>query len=190
MKKIIVFTVLLLFLTGCSDTVVYDQPIGEIADVSEYGLVDNEQFIVIDVAGIEKLIKDKKTSVVLIGKSNCVWCECLLPILNDISEEHQMKVYMLNTDDQDDPEATISSLKAIMDGFLDNKEIETENVMFVPSIIYIQKGKVIARHTGTVTGHNAETQPEMTENQTTRLKYNLNKEFDAILIKQKSGVTL
>lgn len=152
------------------------------------GLV-TDRFIDINVDEIlAKLNSDKKeTFIVYLGYDTCAWCNCLVPVLNDVLIEKDMKVYYMDfhaDENYNNPEGIFAlSDICIEAGFIDDSQ-EQQIAFSFPAILYIKDGKVVDLHSGTVSGHDASLS-ELSEKQTARLKYLLEKEIGNLLSEEE-----
>lgn len=174
MKKA-VLCIVLIILCGCSSTTNTKQPednnaaycddtkgcgFGEKADMSGYENFDtqNSMFEESDMAHLLNAIKEKKSGIFYLGFPKCPWCIEAIPVLNNIAKQHnQMIAYVRTRDDAseliytpDQKKALISYASAYM-----NKDDEGEYQIYVPFVLVVKDGKVVAGHVGTVDGHDA-----------------------------------
>ena len=183
MKKLILVILSLLLLAGCvNKDVKYDQPDTAVADMSGYGL-DSENFHYLNLNAMFGLMDEGKTFIVVLSHVGCPWCEGLLPVMDEIIDQKGLQVYYLDSLSEE-----IASDTEGLDKLLDMaKEYVTyeddKPVLWVPSVFYVQQGKIIAVHEGTVNTHPAK-EREMTEKEIARLEYQLSREFDALLVRK------
>jgi len=179
MKKILCL-LLVLLLAGCGKEVVYDYPQSAISDMSGYnGLVTN-QFYDETIDHFLTMASEKKTAIVYFGYDSCVWCNCVVPVLNEVSIEKDIPVYYVDyhaTENYENKEG-FEKVNELLKDFLDTDE-QGELAFYFPTIVYLQEGTVIDVHIGTVSGHDA-TVSGLSEKQTARLKYVLEKQFDGL----------
>ncbi len=184
MKKVIVLLMALMLLAGCNRTPVYPQPEGQTSDMSGYNGLQSEQFVDIDLDGIMKLLEEKKTAIIYFGYASCPWCNALVPVLNEVSVEKQMKLYYLDWHaDINYQNEKIFEIVDICDqaGLVEEHYEDGTGAFYFPSVIYIYKGTPVILHSGTVSGHDG-SQGDLSEKQAARLKYMLEKEFDSLII--------
>ncbi len=184
MKKFFICLLCALVLGGCQqqETITYSQPEGETADMSGYGGLETEQFISINSYDALALLGDESiTTIVYIGYDSCPWCNALVPVLNEVSIEKDMKVYYLDfmAESENNAEQLWEFVDAIgAYGYL-SLDDNGDYAISMPAVVYIQKGEVVNYHEGTVSGHDASTE-ELSEKQEARLTYQLEKEFDSL----------
>lgn len=175
MKKT-VLCILLVLLCGCSTSTTDKQKteedgtsycddskgcgFGEKADMSGYKDFDtkNSMFEESDMEHLLTAIKEKKTGIFYLGFPKCPWCEEAIPVLNDIAKENNQNIAYVQTRDDaseliytpDQKKALISYASAYM-----NQDDKGEYQIYVPFVLVIKEGKVVAGHVGTVDGHDA-----------------------------------
>ena len=133
---------------------------GEKADMSGYKDFDtkNSMFEESDMEHLLTAIKEKKTGIFYLGFPKCPWCEEAIPILNDIAKENNQNIAYVQTRDDaseliytpDQKKTLISYASAYM-----NQDDKGEYQIYVPFVLVIKEGKVVAGHVGTVDGHDA-----------------------------------
>lgn len=182
MKKLFVLLIVLLSLVGCNRAPVYPQPEGNTSDMSGYGGLESEQFVDIDLDGILNLFEEKKTAIVYFGYASCPWCNALMPILNEVSVEKQMKLYYLDWHaDINYQNKKIFDIVDICDaaGLVEEHQDDGTGIFYFPTVLFIKDGIPVILHSGTVSGHDGS--QGLSEKQIARLKYMLEKEFDSLL---------
>ena len=180
MKKFVILLLCLFTLLGCRrKEVVYDQAEGEAADMSWYG-ISNDNFRYCDITVFQQLVADKKTTIVYLGYENCPWCRELCPMLDEFLSKYEFRAYYYDIELGDNGSA--ENLQIIEDTVSEllEKDSEGKPILYSPTIIYLQYGKPIVLHEGTVNSHNAR-ERKMTERETERLRFNLSREFEKLL---------
>ena len=180
MKKLFICLLALLVLVGCHrKEVVYDQAEGEAADMNWYG-ISNDNFRYCDITIFQQLVAEGKTTIVYLGYENCPWCRELCPVLDEFLTEYQFRAYYYDIELAD--HGTAENLQIIEDTVKDLLETDSEGkpILYAPTIIYLQNGKPIVLHEGTVNSHNAR-ERKMTEREMERLRFNLRKEFEKLM---------
>ena len=159
----------------------YQQPSTPISDMSGYNDLQTEQFHDITIKEILAFADEKATAIIYCGYDSCPWCNCLVPVLNDVSIEKDMQLYYMDwmNDINKQDNQDMLDLVAYCGDLLDKNE-DGDPVFFFPCVLYIKNGSVFNIHVGTVSGHDA-TSSQLSEKQQARLRYNLNKEFNAII---------
>ena len=184
MKKALTVFLAILLLVGCQKrkTVDYDQPSGTVSNMSGYG-IENGDFYDISVIKLLEVFDTGKTVIVYIGRDNCEWCLALIPVLDEIIKEKDMKVYYLDILSQSEEDlAKIDEVAELCRDYVE-KDSDGKPILRAPSLLYIQEGKLVNFHEGTVNTHDA-TQRDMTEKELERLRFNLRREFDSLLVKE------
>lgn len=178
-----IYVLLLLILVGCSQKVEYTYPETTIADMTGYQGLVSQQFYQETISHFLEMVEQKKTAIVYFGYDSCIWCNCLVPVLNEVSIEKQLPVYYI--DHHQDENRTdfegIEKVTELLSDFLDKDEAG-EISFYFPTVVFLQEGKVIDVHVGTVSGHDA-TVSDLTEKQQARLKYILEKAFDGLFVR-------
>lgn len=92
-------------------------------------------------------IENEETFVLYLGKNNCKWCTIVYPLLSQ-AETYNIPIYYINTSyygnaytSEEDPNYSIE-----LNDFVLNKHMEFQKTALytgVPSIRYIEKGKVV-----------------------------------------------
>ena len=184
MKKLLLIIISVFFVCSCSRVITYDEVTGNVSDMSSFAVEDGH-FYDITFDEVLQFIDEKKTFITVLGHQGCKWCEELFPILDEICQQKEMNIYYLDTlNDANSAQYESGSYDKLAQLCADYTTREKDEiVIWAPSIIYVQQGKVIDVHEGTVNTHNAN-ERKMTEREITRLKYNLGREFDSLLVRE------
>ena len=180
MKKLFICLLCVMALLGCHrKEIIYDQAEGEAADMSWYG-ISNDNFRYCDITVFQQLVADGKTTIVYLGYENGPWCRELCPMLNEFLREYEFRAYYYDIELGENGNA--ENLQIIEDTVKELLETDSEGkpILYSPTIIYLQYGKPIVLHEGTVNSHNAR-ERKMTEREVERLRFNLRKEFETLL---------
>ena len=180
-RKLLLLFGILLLICGCSkESIDYDQPVGEKADMSSYD-VQSDCFYTLDYDGFFDLVESEKTTIVYIGYSSCPWCRELVPCMDEYYTAESIGIYYLDIfSSENEPELKrLGEIAELCKDFIEKDE-KGEPLLREPSLVYLQKGKVINVHTGTVNTHDA-TVRTMTEKEKARLMYNLEKEYEELM---------
>ena len=184
MKKLLIVLMAVVILSGCQKrkTIDYQQPSGTVSDMSGYGIEDGN-FYDISISETLSFFDTDTTTIIYLGRDNCDWCLELIPVLDEIINEKEMKVYYLDILAQGEDE--LARLSELAERCRDYVEIDEEGdpVLRAPSILYIREGKLIMFHEGTVNTHDAR-ERRMTEKELERLRFNLRREFDSLLVRK------
>ena len=127
-------------------------------------------------------IENRETFIVYFGYEDCPWCNCVVPILHEVSIEKDMPVYYMDFNNSVNKE-NVSGMKQISELCGNDQQglKEGQFAFFFPTVLYIKQGEVYKVHVGTVSGHNGFVDP-LTEKQKERLAYQYNKEFEGLLV--------
>ena len=179
MKKRLLVLLALLLLQGCRKKIVYDQREGDLADMGWYQIEDGS-FCYADIEVFKSLFNDKKTTIVYIGYEDCPWCRELCPVLDEYLRKYEFRAYYYDIQIGDN--GTAENLTEIEQLLLDKLEKDEEGkpILYSPTIVYIQQGRVYELHEGTVNSHNAR-ERQMTEREMERLRFQLSKEFEGLM---------
>ncbi|MGI6607363.1 MAG: hypothetical protein ACOX1F_00060 [Erysipelotrichaceae bacterium] len=184
MKKLFILVILVLTVSGCQKEKIieYQKPTGTVSDMSGYQGLVSEQFYDITVDEVLEKIENGETFIVYFGYVECPWCNCVVPVLNEVSVENDMPIYYLDFHSSVNSE-NASGMREISE-FCGNNQQGLKEGQFsfsFPTVLYIRKGELYDVHIGTVYGHNGFTD-SLTEKQRERLTYQYNKEFTGLLI--------
>ncbi|NBK97970.1 MAG: hypothetical protein EOM50_08120 [Erysipelotrichia bacterium] len=146
------------------------------ADMSEYETMQSEDhvFIEISFAKANELLEDKAfTGIIYYGYPACPWCVEAVPLMNEVAKKHDLNIYYVNKKSQDSIDHPKEEEKAvaILDAAygLDKDEESGKPHLYVPEVIVVKKGKIIAHNLGTINGHNAK-EREMNDDEKRVLK--------------------
>lgn len=133
---------------------------GEKADMSGYENFDtkNSMFEESDMAHLLTAIKEKKSGIFYLGYPKCPWCIEAIPVLNDIAKKHNQSIAYVRTRDDDSELIYTPDQKKELISYAStymNLDDEGEYQIYVPFVLVIKDGKVVAGHVGTVDGHDA-----------------------------------
>ena len=101
-----------------------------------------KDFIIIDTDKYLELYKGDKTSVVMIGRSGCEFCQTAEPIIKNIMYEKKIDVYYLSTDgfDSEDREKMLNS----------DKYFQEKNGMPTPLLLLVKNAKIVDKVEGLI----------------------------------------
>lgn len=144
-KFIIIFMIIL----SCF-FLIYTMTINKYADMSKYKTyspdMDN-MYINYTVKQLDKDINDKQSRIVYFGFKDCPYCNDLLPILTDINSHFKQEIYYIDTRknpnwksnlDIDDYDLLLTHIGKYL-----NKDEDNKLHLYVPTIIFINEGKII-----------------------------------------------
>ena len=183
MKRLLILIVALCTLFGCGKKEIeYDNPTGQIVNMSDFGLADSKHFYFASYDSFFELMENKQTVIVMVAHYGCPWCEALAPVVDKMCDQFGYDIYYIDTQNS----ANVNDTKGIEKIINACKDYSTPNSdgsagLWLPSLIYLQNGKIIQIHEGTVNTHDAH-ERTMTEKELARLEYNLEKEFSALTV--------
>lgn len=107
---------------------------------------------------------ENKTGIIYIGYKECPWCQQLVPLLNEVAKEDKIKniyyidnFYNMRPDKNENPEDEEEYNKLVNllgDEIVEMKSEESEfNIIRVPLVLFVKKGKIVDYHKGTYEGH-------------------------------------
>lgn len=144
-KLIIIFMIIL----SCF-FLIYTMTINKYADMSKYKTYSSDMdnmYINYSVKQLDKDINDKKSRIVYFGFNDCPYCNDLLPILTDINSHFKQEIYYIDTRknpnwksnlDIDDYDLLLTHIGKYL-----NKDEDSKLHLYVPTIIFINEGKII-----------------------------------------------
>lgn len=168
MKKISLFCIACLLLTGCTQKQEEsasktqgcdDDPICGIStgtDMSAYeGFNEQDnQFIEVPMNDFLMKMDAEATGIFYFGYATCPWCIEALPIMNDVAKHMNMNIYYIDKKAETSDETTTSKIEERLADVLTKDETGNPH-LYVPEVIVLKEGKVVANHMGTVEGHDA-----------------------------------
>lgn len=143
-KYIISFIIILSFIS------IFYMLSNKYADMSKYKTYSSDMdnmYINYSVKQLDKDINDKKSRIVYFGFNDCPYCNDLLPILTDINSHFKQEIYYIDTRknpnwksnlDIDDYDLLLTHIGKYL-----NKDEDSKLHLYVPTIIFINEGKII-----------------------------------------------
>lgn len=192
MKKLIVAVLAMIVLVGCSaekdktekkNKNVCDIEC-EVADMSEYETMKESDhvFKLASFKQSNEMLKDEKfTGIIYYGYPACPWCVEAVPIMNEVAKKYDLTIYYVNKKSQeniDNPEGEKEATKILDKAYGLDKDDEDKPRLFVPEVVVVKDGEIVAHHMGTLDNHDA-TERKMNEDEIRILK----KIYDNMFIK-------
>lgn len=147
-------------------------------------LIDQKHvFESIEVNEVKNMFDNHNDFYLVMGFSDCPWCQALIPILNEVAKENQVKiVYYLDIKEiRDNEKATGYDIFSDLTNTVFKAIIDQEkNRVNAPTFIKVEKGEIVGYHLNTVSGHvknDSGYLPPLTEEQVLELKEILNHIF-------------
>lgn len=112
-------------------------------------------------------ILKNETGIVYFGYPSCPWCRNIVGPLIEVAKENNLKIYYVNTHEAIDD--IKEELKKVLKDYLRKNEETNEYVIAVPDVYYIESGKIIGHHIGTIESYK-NPYKKMTEKQKEQLK--------------------
>lgn len=134
-------------------------------------------FVYRSVEDIKNILKEG-TGIVYLGFPECPWCQRYVLYLNEVAKKEEIKnIYYYNIlNDRKEDNNDYKDLVEILKDYL-NKNDEGKPRIFVPEVIFVKKGKVMARdnETSMITDHNLTPDKYWTKEKEKALKEKLKK---------------
>lgn len=113
---------------------------------------------------------NNKTEIIYLGFPTSPWCKELVPILNEVAKENNIKriLYYNFKEIRASNAKEYQELVALLNDYIKVYDDE-EKQIYAPSVIFVKDGKIIKVHEGTLSSHNA-IERKMTEEEITELK--------------------
>lgn len=127
----------------------------------EYTSVDkNNVFVYRTDEQIIKILKDG-TGIVYLGFPECPWCQKYVSILNEVAKENNItKIYYFNIlEDRKLETPEYKEMVSLLKNYLDTDD-EGNKRIFVPEIVFVQNGEIIAHNNETAKIMNSTETPE------------------------------
>lgn len=160
------------------------EPSGERADMSGYGTLEDAEHVFYEktMDEIVTMFEEKQSGIIYFGYVGCPWCAEAIPIMNEVAKTRGLTICYAPTYDgekytlQGDIRETIFSY---LNDFLSEND-EGEKTMYVPFVVVVKDGEVIAAHEGTVSSHNAH-ERTMTDSEIIELTNTYQDMFDQLV---------
>lgn len=146
---------------------------GEVACTVEDTEAQNENdFVELSMEEALHRFDAQKDGVYYFGYEDCPWCQDAVPILKEVSEEHQEKVYYVKTRDEDHNLLYDDKQKQrIIDYFGEYMDTDEDGklTLYVPMVVEMENGQVKHVHIGTLDSYDPN-EREMTQEEEQELK--------------------
>jgi len=145
------------------------------ADMSAYeGFNDKEHvFLEIDFEKANAFLQqDDFNGIMYFGYPNCPWCLEALPIMNEVAKEKKLSIYYVDKKSEinkQHPQWEEETIKYLDAAYGLQKDDHGDARLYVPEVIVVKDGMVVAHHMGTLNEHDA-TKNKMNEAQQSELK--------------------
>ncbi len=153
---------------GCGDEPICD--VGKSADMSAYeGFMEtNHRFIEAPMKDFLIKLDNQASAVYYFGYSTCPWCVEALPIMNEVAEAENINIFYIDKKAETSDDESAAAIEARLGDILDRDD-EGKPHLYVPFVVVIKDGEVIAHHTGTLDSHDAH-ERKMNEDEKQELK--------------------
>lgn len=109
-------------------------------EIPEY---DVSKYEAIDYAGLKKVMKDKKTSVVYIGRESCGYCSMFIPIMNQAQEEYNFTTYYFDITQVFNYSTNSIVDQKAYDDLSEYNDFFKENFLATPMVVVFKDGKYV-----------------------------------------------
>ena len=148
------------------------------SDLKSYTFLadDNPAFKEITFESSIKFFTEGYSGILYYGKVGCPWCERAVPILNAVAKDNNISIYYIDANkgmgetkrEREENYANLS--KYISDSF--QEDSNGKKGMFVPDIIAVKNGKMVAYHVSLVDDYDIHKNDQLSESQKQEL-YNI-----------------
>ena len=148
------------------------------SDLKSYTFLadDNPAFKEITFESSIKFFTEGYSGILYYGKVGCPWCERAVPILNAVAKDNNISIYYIDANkgmgetkrEREENYANLS--KYISDSF--QEDSNGKKGMFVPDVIAVKNGKMVAYHVSLVDGYDIHKNDQLSESQKQEL-YNI-----------------
>lgn len=160
--------VLALVLAGCSNRPAEPSGCSE-ASACEAGGYETVGMEEISFEDAIELFEDKESGLLYFGFPDCPWCMEAVPVLE---EEADVPILYVRTRDDEKNRLYSDEQKERITPYIEDymeKDDKGELALFVPLVLKVENGVVIAGHEGTVDGHDAH-ERKMSEEEISQLR--------------------
>lgn len=145
------------------------------ADMSGYENFDEEDHVFLEINFDEatKLLEtDDFSGIIYFGYPTCPWCIEALPIMNEVAKGKEQSIYYVNKRsdiNQEHPEWEQAATDILDAAYGLDKDDDGNPRIYVPEVIVVKDGEVVAHHMGTLDEHDA-TERKMTDDEKAEVK--------------------
>lgn len=168
--KIALIGTLLLTSVGCANNATTTQVVDKTQEESQ-----TKNFKVFTSKTMDdaiSLFENRESGVIYFGFENCPWCKEAKPILKEVAKKLGKKIYYVKTRDKDNERLYTDEQKEKIQPYIEEYMSENDEgvmTLYVPLVLVVKDGKVIAGHESTVEGHDAH-ERTMTKKEQKQLK--------------------
>lgn len=191
MKKLVaVLLTFLLVLTGCSKVKVTkikdDIKTDAIKFSSEYKITKNNVYEYATYGNIIDTLNDG-TGIIYLGFPKCDLCKAVVPILNDVAKEKDIKsiLYYNFKEIRSNNTNEYQELVVKLSDYVKSDEEGTKRIT-APTIIFVNKGDIVGVYIGTMSSDSEEI---ITEEEKNNLQNNFKSLIDKMLIEKTTTIT-
>lgn len=197
----LIFLMVLLVPAGCSSAESFEKPdanqessaimaCDSTQDCAEKEGEEDNGFIHMNIEDFIDGYDSLNDGIYFFGFTACPWCQQLKPVLDEVSQEEDIRVGYIKTRDEDKNKTyTPEQLALLKEYFMPYQEennivprwiregSDGSDSLYVPLVLSIKDGQIVAAHQSTVEGHDAK-ESEMSDEQKSELKEELIEVFE------------
>jgi len=153
---------------GCDGNDVCD--VDKQADMSAYEnfMDEKHQFIEIPMSDFLKKLDADGSGIYYFGYATCPWCVEAVPIMNEAAKAKDLPIYYIDKKADTSDEASAAAIEERLADILQSDENGKPH-LYVPLVVVMKDGDIIAHHSDTVEGHDAH-ERKMTKEEQEQLK--------------------
>ena len=161
MNRLLVLLLCLSFFTGCTSKGVEKSTACAEQEACTFGEEVEFGFQSMSVDESIDFFENKQSGILYFGFPGCPWCEEVIPLLEEVSQEMEVPVHYIRTRKGKDEnfEHTYSVLQKekwleYLGSYMSENE-EGIPTLYVPLVVCVENGNVVAGHVGTLEEHDA-----------------------------------
>lgn len=190
MKKLVALVLtFLLILTGCNTVEVTkvkdDIKTDSVRFHSDYDTMSKENLY--EYATYDNVMDtlNKGTGIIYLGFPTCTLCKEVVPILNDVAKEKNVKsiLYYNFKDIRDNNTEEYQALAKLLSDYI-KLDDEGNKRISAPTIVFVNKGNIVGVYVGII---NSDSEEIMTDEEKNNLKQNFKSLIDKMLVEQTTS---
>lgn len=190
MKKLVALVLtFLLILTGCNTVEVTkvkdDIKTDSVRFHSDYDTMSKENLY--EYATYDNVMDtlNKGTGIIYLGFPTCTLCKEVVPILNDVAKEKNVKsiLYYNFKDIRDNNTEEYQALAKLLSDYI-KLDDEGNKRISAPTIVFVNKGNIVGVYVGII---NSDFEEIMTSEEKNNLKQNFKSLIDKMLVEQTTS---
>lgn len=190
MKKLVALVLtFLLILTGCNTVEVTkvkdDIKTDSVRFHSDYDTMSKENLY--EYATYDNVMDtlNKGTGIIYLGFPTCTLCKEVVPILNDVAKEKNVKsiLYYNFKDIRDNNTEEYQALAKLLSDYI-KLDDEGNKRISAPTIVFVNKGNIVGVYVGII---NSDSEEIMTDEEKNNLKQNFKSLIDKMFVEQTTS---